>query len=66
MQSQPNAQAVPTDIIPATIITRQCAWCLAEAGLPFGEGSHGICAEHADNEYQKWQEKRKARKEINE
>ena len=25
-----------------------CAWCLAEQGLPFGEGSHGICDAHAE------------------
>jgi hypothetical protein len=25
----------------------QCAWCLAEQGLDFGNGSHGICPQHA-------------------
>ncbi len=25
-----------------------CAWCLAEQGLAFGEGSHGICSFHAE------------------
>lgn len=24
-----------------------CAWCLKEAGLPMGNGSHGICQRHA-------------------
>lgn len=24
-----------------------CAWCLREQMLPFGSGSHGICAKHA-------------------
>jgi hypothetical protein len=24
-----------------------CAWCLSEQGIPAGEGSHGICKEHA-------------------
>jgi hypothetical protein len=26
----------------------QCAWCLQEQGLPMGDGSHGICADHAN------------------
>ena len=26
----------------------ECAWHLQEAGLPLGNGSHGICKEHAD------------------
>lgn len=25
-----------------------CAWCLAEKGIPAGEGSHGICKIHAN------------------
>jgi hypothetical protein len=25
-----------------------CAWCLFEQKLPAGEGSHGICREHAN------------------
>lgn len=25
-----------------------CAWCLAEQGLPMGEDSHGICTRHAE------------------
>jgi len=25
-----------------------CAWCLSEQGLPAGEGSHGICKQHAN------------------
>ena len=23
-----------------------CAWCMVQAGVPLGEGSHGICARH--------------------
>jgi hypothetical protein len=26
-----------------------CAWCLSEQGIPAGEGSHGICKQHASN-----------------
>lgn len=25
-----------------------CAWCLSEQGMPAGEGSHGICKQHAN------------------
>lgn len=25
-----------------------CAWCLSEQGIPAGEGSHGICRNHAN------------------
>jgi hypothetical protein len=25
-----------------------CAWCLSEQGIPAGEGSHGICKNHAN------------------
>jgi hypothetical protein len=25
-----------------------CAWCLSEQGIPAGEGSHGICKQHAN------------------
>lgn len=38
--SIPNGEIVLT--LPVS-----CAWCLAEAGLPMGEGSHGICKDHA-------------------
>lgn len=25
----------------------QCAWCMVEAGIELGNGSHGICEAHA-------------------
>ena len=28
-------------------LTVQCAWCMKSAGIPLGNGSHGICSEHA-------------------
>lgn len=27
--------------------SRDCAWCNDEAGLPQGNGSHGICRKHS-------------------
>ncbi len=33
-----------------------CAWCLAEQQLPMGEGSHGICAVHAQSLYRERKE----------
>ena len=36
-----------------------CAWCLSEQGLAFGEGSHGICKEHADGFLTQWRERRR-------
>ena len=35
-----------------------CAWCLSEQGLAFGEGSHGICQEHANSFLSQWKEHR--------
>lgn len=32
----------------AGVLMTDCAWCLADAGLPAGNGSHGICAAHAE------------------
>lgn len=26
----------------------ECAWCLQEMGQEMGNGSHGICSEHAE------------------
>ncbi len=34
----------------------QCAWCLAEQGLELGNGSHGICVQHATSLLQQWKE----------
>ena len=33
-----------------------CAWCLSEQGIEAGEGSHGICAVHADWLLKQWRE----------
>jgi hypothetical protein len=27
-----------------------CAWCMVEQGIELGNGSHGICAEHAEEQ----------------
>lgn len=35
-----------------------CAWCRKEADQEMGNGSHGICKEHAEEEYQAWQASR--------
>lgn len=35
-----------TEELPA--LTTSCAWCNQEAGIPQGEGSHGICDYHAE------------------
>ena len=32
----------------AEVLITDCAWCLAEAGLPPGDGSHGICPAHTE------------------
>jgi len=37
-----------------------CAWCRSEAGEEMGEGSHGICSEHAEQKYQAWRASRSA------
>lgn len=46
-QSSSN-QATSDDIIPDSLLEPQCAWCMTERGEDLGEGSHGICREHAD------------------
>lgn len=38
-----------------------CAWCLDEQGIPQGEGSHGICPDHAQTQYQLLQARRARR-----
>lgn len=35
-----------------------CAWCLQEAGYPLGEGTHGICDYHAEDQYQRYRASR--------
>ena len=35
-----------------------CAWCLCEKGLEMGNGSHGICTQHADWLLQQHRERR--------
>ena len=40
----------------------QCAWCLAEAHLPMGEGSHGICDRHAQQVEAEFQARRVQKK----
>lgn len=39
----------------------QCAWCLANAGEDMGEGSHGICDEHAERMLADWRAHRAGR-----
>ena len=35
-----------------------CAWCLSEQGIAAGEGSHGICTQHATQLLKQWRERR--------
>ena len=53
----------PEAIIPAFLLVPKCAWCLAEQGQPQGEGTHGICTRHAEQEYLKFRAARAARKQ---
>jgi hypothetical protein len=39
----------------------QCAWCNEEQGIPQGEGTHGICTPHAQEQYQRYRASRVAR-----
>ena len=39
----------------------ECAWCLAEQGLEPGNGSHGICVQHAAGLLQQWRERHASR-----
>lgn len=34
-----------------------CAWCLSEQGMDAGNGSHGICTQHADSILKQWRER---------
>jgi hypothetical protein len=40
----------------------ECAWCLSEQGLEFGNGSHGICARHATQVLKHYHEVRTRRR----
>lgn len=54
---QTAPQATPdSSIIPDNLLVIQCAWCLQEAGLPMGPGTHGICAKHAKQVYDNWKQ----------
>ena len=46
----------------ATWSGTECAWCLSEQGLDFGNGSHGICARHANQVLQHYYEIRARRR----
>lgn len=59
MESQKN-QSPTTNIIPASLLNPLCAWCLAEANEDPGEGSHGICEEHAQQILDAWRAERAA------
>lgn len=48
---------IPNDIIAGVAVP--CAWCLHEQGLPAGEGSHGICRQHADQLLIQWRKQRR-------
>ena len=39
-----------------SITSPLCAWCLSEQGIAAGEGSHGICKQHADSFLLQWKE----------
>lgn len=39
----------------------QCAWCLCEQGIELGNGSHGICPEHAEMILREYRERRMRR-----
>jgi len=41
--------------------TIDCAWCLADADLAAGNGSHGICAVHAERIIIQARERRRER-----
>lgn len=38
-----------------------CAWCLSDQGITATEGSHGICAGHAEWLLKQWKEQRHRR-----
>lgn len=45
-------------ITPLIYLTPQCAWCNEEQGQPQGDGSHGICKHHAEEQYQQYKASR--------
>lgn len=52
------------DTMLVTYLTTSCAWCNEEAGIPQGDGSHGICDEHAEQVRQQAAESRQRRREA--
>ena len=46
--SHEPATITPTSFWPLRPGSTACAWCLDEMGRPQGNGSHGICARHAE------------------
>ena len=44
----------PPVVCPPQNMDPQCAWCLSEQGQDMGNGSHGICIPHAEQQYEKY------------
>jgi hypothetical protein len=44
----------------------RCAWCLCEQGLELGNGSHGICPQHATWLLQQYRERNARRHHLRE
>ena len=63
LQSAQAVQSDPEPIISASLLEPQCAWCLDEQGIPHGEGSHGICQPHADEQYEIFRQAREERRQ---
>lgn len=58
--SKEGSQEKDASATPVALVweTPPCAWCLRERGLELGNGSHGICPEHADAILQQYRERR--------
>ncbi len=42
------------NVVPPPVPVLDCAWCLKEAGIEPGDGSHGICPRHAEQLLADW------------
>ncbi len=42
------------NVVPPPVPVLDCAWCLKEAGIEPGDGSHGICPRHAKQLLTDW------------
>ncbi len=56
-----SAEVIGEEVVVEDSEEESCAWCLEERGILPLDGSHGICARHAEEQYQLCRQVRQVR-----